>query len=502
MRVALVVPPLRAFSNQRMPLGLLSLAGSLRAARPGDEICVIDEVVPDTVSLCEESISVVMCRIIERLLAFSPAVVGFTCTTADFTHVLLLAERAKSADKRIQILVGGAHATLCPRDFYEHTDNVDFVFLGEGEQLLPAFLDALEGLSEFPGAGIWRRHNGTVLEAPLPPLIENLDALPFPAYDLVDMQRYTQPVETSIRPLLLSSVAIFSTRGCPYACVFCAAFSVWGRRVRYRSAKRIVDEILLLKEKWGIDAFFFYDDTFTLRREHVKAVCDELLERRVGLYWGCQTRVNHVDEERLKWMQRAGCIQLEFGVEAGNERGWRELNKGISREQVVGALGLARRMGFRTLVNFMINTPGETESDLADIARLLREIKPTACLVNVMTPYPGTAIAEQRGGLLVSDYDALAATDLREFRRFLGTKWRYASHQIPFDHVRRDLYMAFRLSSIARMLGVFDIFFGWKHIGLMVQSRWRKRYLLNMLRISWDRLNHLASEGYHFFRKE
>lgn len=495
MRVALIVPPLRGFNNRRMPIGLMSLASCLRESRPGDEIRIVDKALPFGTPFNGANASRVVGMIVDEVCDWDAALVGITCTTADFFCVLEIARRLKQARADIKVVVGGPHAILRPSELLEHSQDIDYVVTGEAERLFPAFVSAIEEGGPMTLQGVWNKEGGHIQERGYPELIEDLDSLPLPAYDLVDMEKYLYPDETTIRPLILSGVHLISSRGCPYVCKFCASFTIYGRGVRYRSAARIVDEIELLKRSWGIDSFFFYDETFTLRKEHVRSVCAELVARRIRLPWGCQTRVNHVDEECYRIMKEAGCVQMEFGIEAGNERGWRALKKGINREQVVTAFSLAHRMGMRTLANFMVNIPDETEDDIKDIQSLIREIKPSACLANVMTPYPGTPVAEERGGIPVEEYRRLRAMDPTDFFDFLDTRWRYAAHQLPVQEARRRVYAAAKLSSPLRLLTVFDALYGWRHVLLMARSRRRSAYSRQYARLVAHRLRRGLAQG-------
>ncbi|MEA2062842.1 MAG: radical SAM protein, partial [Gemmatimonadota bacterium] len=446
MKVALVVPPLRAFNNFRMPTGLMCLAASLRQARPGDEIVIIDECAPDDMQLDRAGLAAVSQRIVEKILGFGPDLAAFTATTPDFYHVNAIAESLKKRQPDLITLVGGPHATLRPREFFEHCRAMDFVLTGEGDLLFPEFVNALEAGADLPGCGVWRREKGRIIEGEHPERIANLDSLPLPAYDLIDMKRYAAPNVKSIRPLLLSSVAVFSSRGCPYNCKFCASISVWGRRVRFFNPIRVVDEIQMLKENYNIAAFFFFDDSFTVNKKHLGAVCSELMRRKINLPWGCQTRVDVVDDQVCETIRQAGCIQLEFGVEAGNERGWRSLGKNINSLQVEMAFDSARRHGLRTLVNFMVNIPGETGQDLDDTCNLIRRIRPTIGITNILTPYPGTPFAEERGGVPIEDYESLTMMEYGRFISFLESKWRVARHSLALDAAARKLNLAMRLS--------------------------------------------------------
>jgi len=461
----------------RLPVGLITIAACLRRERTTDDLVIIDECVANGTAYSESNLAAVCQSIVKKTLAFKPDLVGFTATTADFHHVLYLAGELKKHSENIITLVGGPHATLAGEEFFTHSDDIDFVFIGEGEWLFAEFIDCLDGKAPFPERGIWRKADYKASRRPGAEIVENLKDLPVPAYDLLDMERYTAPCIMTIRPLLFSSICLFSSRGCPFQCTFCASGTVWGRKIRHYDPKRVVDEIEHVKNNYHIDAFFFYDEVFTLNCKHVLALCNELKIRRIGLPWGCETRVDCIDEEIYETIRSAGCIQVEFGIEAGNEKGWKRIRKNIGEPQVIKAFDLARRCGLRTLANYMVNKEDETLEDLEDICKLIGKTRPTTGLTNIMTPYPGTPIAESRGGIPVSDYGKLNTLDFNEFINFLESKWRFAAHDLPLTSAVQKINFAFKKSPFAILMALMDWFYGRLQIGIFLKSRKKTLYL-------------------------
>ena len=184
-----------------------------------------------------------------------------------------------------------------------------------------------------------------------------MDSLPLPAASFenaigVDVRRQLEFIITS--------------RGCPASCSFCSSPRFWGKTLRFRSPRAIIDEIRYIRDKYGLIYFSIRDDTFTSDRKRVVEFCRLLLQEKIYILWNCQSRVNAVDEEILCWMKRAGCECVQFGVESGSKRVLMSLGKGITPEQVKRAALATRRVGIHFSIYLITGVPGETEEDLKE----------------------------------------------------------------------------------------------------------------------------------------
>ena len=254
-------------------------------------------------------------------------------------------------------------------------------------------------------------------------LIENLDELPQPARHLVPVEKYWSVLSRN-RPI----TTLMTSRGCPYKCIFCDRPHL-GKTFRWRSAKNVVDE---MEEciKLGIRELVLYDDTFTVKKQRVHEVCDEIIRRKLNIYWDVRARVNGMDEEILKKMRRAGCIRIHFGVESGNKEILRILKKGITLEEVSVAFKAARKAGITTLGYFMIGNPSEKRAQMLQTIEFAKSLKADYVHISLATPFPGTALYSMglEKGLLKYDY-------WREFARnptsqFVPLFWE--------EHLNRD----------------------------------------------------------------
>jgi radical SAM superfamily enzyme YgiQ (UPF0313 family) len=322
------------------------------------------------------------------LAAEQPEILGVSQFTHNRIESLRLAALAKKLDPGCFVVFGGPHATHRAVELLSRNRAVDAVILGEGEE---TFLDLARNLEANVKSldkvnGIAYRRGNELLFTSDRLQLENLDKLPSPApfYDDaigVDLQRQLEFIITS--------------RGCPAACRFCSSPRFWGKTLRFRSPRSIVDEIRFIRDRYGLLYFSIRDDTFTADRERVLTFCRMLLEEKVYILWNCQSRVNSVDDEMLFWMKRAGCECVQFGVESGSREVLRQLGKHITIEQVKAAASATRRAGINLSVYLITGVPGETEDDLHATMRLIEEIKPGDGQVSPLAYYPGTVLFEK-----------------------------------------------------------------------------------------------------------
>ena len=323
-------------------------------------------------------------RVRRLLKGLRPRVVGISQFTHNRVDSLALAGLAKELDPGCFVLLGGPHATHVCLELLDGHPAVDAVVLGEGEATLVELLETLSaGRNPAGVAGIACRVGGrAVKSAPRAP-IDDLDALPIPGAQTgesicVDYRRQLEFVITS--------------RGCPASCLFCSSPLFWGRGVRFRSPASVVQEIRLLKERYGLVYFSFRDDTFTADRNRVLEICRLLQQEQLHIMWNCQSRVTAVDEEMLVAMKRAGCECIQFGVESGSAEMLKALGKRILPADVERAAAAVRRVGINLSVYLITGIPGEGEADLQQTVRLIGSILPQDGQVSPLVYYPGTQL--------------------------------------------------------------------------------------------------------------
>jgi len=340
---------------------------------------------------------------IDKIEQGRPDAVGFTLTSGDLPFSLGVARAIKRVDKQLPIIFGGSHATVAPETSILH-DCVDMVCVGEGEYAVRELLDRMENEQDyFSVPNFVFKKNGQIVRNPVAPLELNLDVFPFPDRDIWDMQRY---VEASY-----GTIDMIAGRGCPYECSYCINHKLHQinsdtkRQVRFRSPENILAEIdHVLKSYPGqVKYLYFQDDVFALSKRWVADFAAKYAQR-CNLPFGCNGRVETLDEEMCEYLAKAGCTSLNIGIESGSERLRKTvLNRNMTNAQIVRAFRAAKKSGIKANSFNMVGLPYETEGDIWETIRLNRECEPDYIQVSIFQPYPGTelhTLCKEKGWLL------------------------------------------------------------------------------------------------------
>jgi anaerobic magnesium-protoporphyrin IX monomethyl ester cyclase len=369
------------------PLGLMILAACIRKGTDWD-VEIIDALAERLDYRALES----------RIRKAKPDAVGITVMSNVLLDCVKTAKLVKRVSKGIKVILGGPHVNIYPAETIAF-GFVDFVTIGEAEYTI---IDLLKNMGDSEAmrkvAGLYFKDKGEIIFTGQRDFIQDLDALPFPARDLLKKENYSSTIsEKSFTTTMITS------RGCPYRCVFCDRPHL-GKAFRARSAENVVDE---MEEcvRMGIDEILIYDDTFTIDRKRVVDVCREIKRRKLKILWDIRARVNTVDLELLKMMKDAGCIRIHYGVESGNERILKVLNKGITKKQVRKAFSMTKKAGIETLGYFMIGCPEETRENIEETFRFAKELEPDYCHFAIFIPMPATQIYDEglKRGILHGD---------------------------------------------------------------------------------------------------
>lgn len=293
-----------------------------------------------------------------------------------------------------------------------------------------------------------KRIKNEIIQAELPP---DLDKIPFPARDLINLKLLRSKPQ----------VSILTSRGCPYNCVFCSRPAI-SRRLRYRSPEFVVAEMKEVFKTTGISDFCFHDDTFNLNHQHVIGVCQEIIKSGYHFTWVCQGRFNLVNEKTTKIMAKAGCTKIMFGVEAGNERIRNEVvGKEITDLQIKKGIRLCWKYNIEPDVFLMLGFPTETRKELSDTVNFGKKFLPNMIGVNITKPYPGSSLwndlvkNKKLNPSIIDDYitgkfgegfrefwpdyipDGLTINDLLEARSMAHRKF-YLSPKYILKRISRD----------------------------------------------------------------
>jgi len=340
-----------------------------------------------------------------RIMDLKPGLVGITGLTANIEMVARMMGWIKEVVPEAITVVGGPHGTAIPERTLGEFPKIDAVVVGEGEQTWRELAGRVEAGQPLAGlAGLAWRDGDRVVVEDRRPLIRDLDGLAFPARDLIDHSLYKGAASPGLDAALHRSTEVFTTRGCPEQCIFCASKVTFGRSVRFRSADNVLAELDQCMERWGYRHFTVEDDTFTYRPTRLEELCRGFKER--GITWDCDTRVNVVTGEMMEMMADAGCQKVAFGVESGSPRILEKIKKDITVDQIKQAFKWAHQAGMITTAFFIIGShPSETSEDIDMTFKLMREIDPDLMAAAVAVPFPGTELREIMGkkGLIFSD---------------------------------------------------------------------------------------------------
>ncbi len=371
MKVVLVQPPPRHIAKDDIvvpPLGIAYIAAVLE--KKGHKVSIIDAFA--------EMMS--MTAFEERIKALAPDVVGITGMTPVIDNAFRAAIAAKKHSRHV--IMGGPHVSVVKREIFSQCSDIDYAIQGEGEGSIVQLSDALESGKDISAVpGLIARD----FENPPAGFADDLDSIPFPARHLLPNERYSYILSEG------KVTTMFTSRGCPYHCVFCDK-AVFGSKWRARSAANVLDEIDFINKNFGISSIIFYDDLFTLKKERVIQICRGILEKGLRIEWKCEGRVNIADEETLKWMKKAGCSMIAYGVESGNQKGLDYLNKGTKVEQIRTAFKLTREAGIKPMAYFILGIPVETYDDEMRTIKFAKEIRPVYAQFSILSPTPGTKL--------------------------------------------------------------------------------------------------------------
>ena len=403
-KILLVNPPFHrlykdSYSEDMYPSGIGYLAGSIKTKTNWEVLVYNADFVPNSDllfsfkyelntgfknylrSLGDLSISVWK-EVQQTIADYKPAVVGIYSSSASFASARIVAKLAKSFSHKTLVVLGGPHSTAVGKDVLQD-QNIDFAIRGEGELTV---LELLKVISERGSVkkvkGIVYRAADEIVETPKADYITDLDALVFPHKCAPEVLKdYEKYPKTAFRGILVS-------RGCPYNCFFCGSRDIMGRKLRLRSITNVLQEIKSL-QNLGLKYIQFLDDIFGADKEYTRQLCELLIRECPGISWGCLMRVNLIDEQILVMVKKAGCRNIEIGIESGSNEMLQKIRKGITIEEAIVATNLIRKNGIKLTANFVVGFPEETEQTLNDTFNAMKKIK-GRLNYSVFTPYPGT----------------------------------------------------------------------------------------------------------------
>lgn len=408
MRVLLIHPPWilheKVIADQRrvpIPLGAAYIASI--AEKNGCEVKILDCLAEDWNHSKKDGELYVFGleddKITQYIKDFDPDVIGVTCSfSSQAPMVHNVAKLAKMAKKDAVIILGGAYATFDWQKAMKDK-NIDYAVIGEGEKTFEAIIKSkLKNIKKIKG--IVYREKGKIKTNGESEKYENIDDIPFPAWHLVHMEKYFEANKGGVGTRMQSKkpgVTMITSRGCPFGCIFCSIYKIWGRKWRYRSAKNVADELELLVKTYGIKNVEFEDDCININRNRFIEICNEIINRKLNIKWETPNglRADLLDEEVVKIMKKSGCSRIRVGVENGNQEFLNQtIRKNLDLKKVERAVELCRKYKILIDGSFVFGVPGETKETMDQTLALIKNLsgKGMNCLYCIAMPIPNTTM--------------------------------------------------------------------------------------------------------------
>jgi len=364
MRISFIIPNAPEVIRS-IPLGLLYLASYLKGHGHTD-VTIIDA---RHERLDHRGLA-------NRLKGLSPDLVGISGMSMESSEVHRLAGLAKESNKKCKVVVGGPYATSSP-EYIMRDQNIDFAVIGEGERTMVKLADSLGNGNDFSQiSGLAYRKNQSCVVNPAAEMIEDLDSLPFPAWDLIDIKgyfsRFKHHSETPF-PSSRNIAPLFTSRGCPYQCTYC--HNIFGKKIRFRSVRNVIREIEILVNDYGVKEIEIIDDCFNFDIPRAKEICDEIIRRKikVAISFPNALRVDRMDEELILKLKQAGTHVIFYAIESASPRIQKNIRKNLNLDRARQIIARTIQEGIITCGYFMLGFPTETKEEMLQTIRFAKE---------------------------------------------------------------------------------------------------------------------------------
>jgi anaerobic magnesium-protoporphyrin IX monomethyl ester cyclase len=329
-------------------------------------------------------------EMVEHVERFRPDIIGFNTISPlifDTAECINLLRK----DFHGAIIAGGHHATALPELTLQRIAGLDGVVEGEGEYAMER-LAAGHRPETIPG--LWWKNRGGDITRNKPKQIEDLDSLPFPALDLLDLSFYLRPSTTAIRGRHLATLSVLTSRGCNNRCSFCAESLTYGPGVRYHSPSYVVEWLRQIKADFSVQGVYLLDNNFLIHEGRAVAICEGLIQSGLNrkLKWAIQARADSLTPELLRLLKRSGCVHIEIGIEFAVQQALDRVNKRTTVERNEEAIRLCKRHGIAVHAYMITGYDGETITDLERQLDWVKKVRPTTFQWTYLRIYPGTPL--------------------------------------------------------------------------------------------------------------
>jgi radical SAM superfamily enzyme YgiQ (UPF0313 family) len=370
--------------------------------------------------------------------AEAPGIIGLY--TNLMTKLNILDQIRYCGERGWKVIVGGPDVPEYAPEYIRH--GADVAVFGEGERTMEELLPALTkgaGLEHISGIA-YRGSDGTIRRTPAREMLQDLDALPLPDRESIDIQKYVTTWKTHHG---MGSLSLICARGCPFTCTWCSR-SVFGESHRRRSVKSVVDEIEILRDTYRPDMLWFADDVFTIQHKWIHEFYKEMKRRNLRIPFECISRADRLSEEILKMMAELGAFRIWYGSESGSQRILDAMQRRVSVEEIREVTRLARNFGIQTGLFVMLGYPGEKLPDIEATVSHLKLTNADQFLTTVAYPIKGTDFYREAGspaadnGAWERGSDRNLPVHGRYSDRFYWFANRYVVNEVRQHQLRRN----------------------------------------------------------------
>ncbi len=440
-----------AWSSLWSPISLALCAAVVRT-KGGIEVKLVD-CIAERIGFAEFS---------QMFKNLQPDLVVINTSTPSIKGDLFTVKNIKKINPEIRTAIIGIHGTVLTEECFKVSPDLDFIVRGEPEYTVCDLVLTIRDNKDFSQIkGLSCRKNGGIIHNPSREFIKDLDKLPYPAWDLVDLPKYILPFNSE------QFVLIIPARGCPHKCIFCNSKAYYGSTLRLRSEKNVVDELEWVKNKFGISNFLFWTESFTLNKKYALGIADEILRRKLKVTWVCNSRVDNVDQELLSKFKEAGCWLIGYGIESGDENVLRRTEKGIHINQAIKAVSLAKKNGLEVVAYYVLGLPGESKKSIKKTINLADKLDTDFAQFYCAVPYPGCDLYEE-----AKAENWLNTNDWAKFEQSYSV--------LDMDGITAKAVMSFRKTAYLRF------YFHPRRIYKILKRIKSKRMFLNLIRMGKD----------------
>jgi len=368
-------------------------------------------------------------QLISKISNIRPEIAIITVGSATYDNDLNIVSEIKNKFDIICMIIGPQGAAS--PEYALKNSSVDIVVRGEPELIVKELVEKINN-NYYGIKGISYKINDKIIHNKERALITNLDILPYPAWERLPINRYCYQ-----NPKDTPHLAILSSRGCPFSCIYCPYPVSQGIRLRLRKPEEVVNEIKYLIYKFKVKSIMFRDPCFTANKEHAYKICRLIIENKLKIKWWCETSTGTVDDELLKIMSESGCKGINFGVESGNINFIAQYaRKTGGAEKIISAFGLCKKYGIETTAFFILGLPGETKKTIKETINLAIKLEPDYIDFHCAAPYPGTklySILKEKGKL-----------EEKYFKNLTGHTAFSSTENMPKEELRRYVNLGYK----------------------------------------------------------